>query len=89
MRLAFGLAWHWPDPLLEQSEPLRQPAGLLAEPRDDEREVQHDREEEAERDNEEGVGRRDDPEGAGDAREQSWPGGKDQNGQPVTSQSTE
>jgi hypothetical protein len=50
--LAFGIAREGADPLLEQGEPLRKPAGVLAEPRDHEREVQHDGEEESQRDDE-------------------------------------
>jgi hypothetical protein len=80
--LAFGVARERPDPLLEHREPLGEPAGVLAEPRDDEREVQHDGEEEAERDDEESVGRSDDPEPIGDASEESRPRGEDEDGQP-------
>ncbi|MDX6630216.1 MAG: hypothetical protein QOH00_2462 [Gaiellales bacterium] len=79
--LAIGIAREGADPLLEQGEPLGKPAGLLAEPRDDEREVQHDGEEEPESDDEQGVRRGGDPEGVGDAGEQGGPGGKDEQGQ--------
>jgi hypothetical protein len=75
--LAIGIAREGADPLLEQGEPLGEPAGVLAEPGDDEREVQHDGEEEAERDDEEGVRRRGDPDEAGDPGEQRGPGGED------------
>jgi hypothetical protein len=77
-----GVVRRRPDTLLEQREPLGEPARLLAEARDDEREVQHHGEEEAESDDEEGVGRRGDPERAGDAREEGGPGGEDEQGQP-------
>jgi hypothetical protein len=80
--LAIGLARSGPDALLEQGEPLGQPAGVLAEPGDDEREVKHDGEEEAEGDDEEGVRRRGDADGARDAGEQGGPGGEDEQRQP-------
>jgi hypothetical protein len=80
--LAIGIAREGADPLLEQGEPLGEPARVLAEPRDDEREVQHDGEEEAEGDDEEGVRRRGDADAGGDALEQGGPGGEDQQGQP-------
>jgi hypothetical protein len=80
--LAVGLARSGPDALLEQGEPLGQPARVLTEPGDDEREVEHDGEEEAERDDEEGVGRRGDADGTGDAGEQGGPGGEDQQRDP-------
>jgi hypothetical protein len=80
--LALGLARVGPDALLEEGEPLGETAGLLAEPRDHEREVQHDREEEAESDDEQRIGRGDDAESAGDPGEQSGPGREDEHGQP-------
>jgi hypothetical protein len=80
--VAVGIAREGADPLFEQREPLGEPAGVLAEPRDDEREVEHDGEEEAERDHEQGVGRRGDANRTGDAGEQGGPGGEDQQGQP-------
>jgi hypothetical protein len=80
--IAIGVARERPDALLEQGEPLREPTGVLAEPRDDEREMQHDGQEEADGDNEQGVGGRDDPERAGDTGKQGGPGGKDEHGQP-------
>jgi hypothetical protein len=80
--LAIRIAREGADPLLEQGEPLGQPARVLAEPRDDEREVQHHSEEEPERDHEEGVGRRGNADGARDAGEQRRPGGEDEQGEP-------
>jgi hypothetical protein len=80
--LAIGLARSGPDALLEQGEPLGQPAGVLAEPGDDEREVEHDGEEEAEGDDEERVRRRGDADGARDAGEQGGPGGEDEQREP-------
>jgi hypothetical protein len=80
--LAPGVVRGRPDPLLEQREPLGEPARLLAEAGDDEGEVQHHGEEEPESDDEEGVGRGGDPERAGDPREQGGPGGEDEQGQP-------
>jgi hypothetical protein len=76
--IALGVARERADPLLQHGEPLGQPAGVLAEPGDDEREVQHDGEEEAEGDDEERVGRRGDTDGARDAGEQGGPGGEDE-----------
>jgi hypothetical protein len=80
--LAIGITREGTDPLLEQREPLGQPARVLAEPGDDEREVQHDGQEEAESDDEEGVRGRGDADGARDAGEQGRPGGEDEQGQP-------
>ena len=80
--LAIGIAREGADPLLEHREPLGEPARVLAEPGDDEREVQHDGEEESEGDDEEGVRGRGDADGARDAREQGRPGGEDDQGQP-------
>jgi hypothetical protein len=80
--IALRVARERPDALLEQGEPLGEPAGVLAEPRDDEREVQHDGQEEAEGDDEEGVGGRGDPERARDALEQGGPGREDEHRQP-------
>ena len=79
--LAIGLARSGPDALLEHGEPLGESIALLAEPRDDEREVQHDGEEEAEGDDEQRVGRGDDAEHVGDAGEQGGPGREDEHGQ--------
>lgn len=80
--LAIGLARSGPDALLEHGEPLGETVALLAEPRDDEREVQHDREEEAEGDDEQRVGRGDDAEHIRDPGEQGGPGREDEDGQP-------
>jgi hypothetical protein len=79
--IALGVAHDRPDALLEQGEPLGQPAGVVAEPRDDEREVQHDGQEEPEGDDEEGIGGRSDSERTGDALEQGGPGSEDEHGQ--------
>jgi hypothetical protein len=79
--LAIGLARSGPDALLEHGEPLGETIALLAEPRDHEREVQHDREEEAEGDDEQGIGRGDDAEHVGDPGEQRGPGREDEHGQ--------
>ena len=62
--IAIGVARERPDALLEHRDPLGEPAGLLAEPRDDGREVEQDRQEEAEGDDEQRVGRGGDAEGA-------------------------
>lgn len=78
--LAIGVARERPDALLEQGEALREPAGVLAEARDDEREMQHDGEEEAQGDDEQGIGGRGDSERVGDALEQGGPGGEDEHG---------
>jgi hypothetical protein len=78
--IALGVAREGPDALLEQGEPLGEPAGVLAEPRDDEREVEHDGQEETEGDDEERVGGRGDAEGVGDALEEGGPGGEDEHG---------
>jgi hypothetical protein len=80
--LAIGLARSGPNALLEHGEPLGQTTGLLTEPRDHEREVQHDREEEAEGDDEQRIGRGGDAEHVGDPGEQGRPGGEDEHGQP-------
>ncbi len=76
--LALGLTREGPDTLLQHGEALSEPTGVLAEPREHEREVQQDSQEEAERHDEQGVGGRGDAERVRDAGEQGRPGGKDE-----------
>jgi hypothetical protein len=80
--LALGVTREGTDTLLQHGEALSEPAGVLAEPREHEREMQQDSQEEAERHDEQGVGGRGDAERVRDAGEQGRPGGKDEQRQP-------
>lgn len=74
--IAIGLARERPDTFLEEGESLRQSAGLFAQPRDDEGEVQQDSEKKPQGNDEERVRGGDDSQRTGDAGEEGRPRGE-------------